>query len=191
MRLELADTACPQALDQSAQRRIFDVAADHAAAHQPVVDGELLRFDEAPRHHGDDSRISEPILEAETQGERRLVGGDVAELVLAQAPRGEVELVGLVEQLRGSRDVALAHGRMLQDHVEACQVGAEVARLLPSRGSLAVGDVEVRTRRVFAGQCDELETAALRKAARHQRRIFRQLGHQDFRQCRTDLLALE
>jgi hypothetical protein len=88
-------------LDRDIHRFEFELPAEHAAAHDPVLDLERIVIirRRAQDHRADKTVVAQPIEKAELQGQGAGIIHDLRDLFTRIAAGGGVELVGLVEEL--------------------------------------------------------------------------------------------
>ena len=85
----------------------LELSAEHAAAHDPIVDLEYLQLLRVrTKYHGaDKSVVAVFVQEPELQSYRLLCGGEMSYLFRSVSLGRRVELIGFVEQLRDAREI--------------------------------------------------------------------------------------
>ena len=180
-----AHPALPRRLDRDIHGLELELAAEHAAAHHPILD--LERIVVASRgtqdHRAHKAVVADPIEEAEMQRERRGVVQDLRDLIARGAARGCVELIGLVDELDdagvvdgGERAIDGGHFEPAQEFVHAFG-GAEESL------ALGVGGVLFGPVPIVRGEGDGFEIAGVRKATDIMRWVLRDFRDRDHRQA--------
>jgi len=112
-------------VDEQTEHLVLEGSPDDAAAEQPGVDvGE--RSVQARDKDADEAVVAEAVGEADADGEDVGVGGRCADVGLAAAAAGEVELVRLVDQLGDAGDGDLVEGDDGGCHVQVAQEAVQV-----------------------------------------------------------------
>lgn len=162
---------------------LLDLATEDAAAHQPGVDcggaGCLAVGREVENDDGDDAVIAEAVGEAELEADDGGVVEHRADVGFQVAAGGEVELIGLVDELGDARDAGGVEWGPEEPHVEAAKVGWHVGRGGSERSAGCVGLVLGAAGAVFIGEGEGFEVAGVCDALRHQGGFFGQFGDGD------------
>ena len=116
------------------------------------------------------------------QAEARGIAHHVAHLVLRVAEGGQVELIGLVDELHDAIEVEVIEETRLQSHLEPGEVAGEVGRLRALRPTFAVGGIELVAIAILRGHRKRLEVTGGGQPRWPERGILRHLGHGDLRQ---------
>ena len=178
---------------QQRQCRLLDAAAEHPAGHQPGVDAALPRRIHMADDDGDDAVVAEPVDQADLQAERLRIGHDRQHLLLGAATGGQVELVGLVDELDDPAEADAVEPAPDQLHLQRAQITRQVGgRGAHRRRALGIGRIVRGAGAVLVGDRDALEIATSGQDAGHQRGIVvGDLRHRDFRQFAAYQVALE
>ena len=113
-----------------AQRRFLDLAAEHPAAHQPGIHEQIAVVDHAADDDGDDAVVAEAVEQAQLQPEGLRILHQREHVFVGIAPRRQIELVGLVDELNGALQPDLVEPPPDQVHLQAAQIGRQIGRLL-------------------------------------------------------------
>jgi hypothetical protein len=93
--------AFPRRIDGDIHRFEFELAAEYAATHHPILD--LEHFVVSPRraqdHRADESVVAHAVQKAKLQGHGLGIFHDTRDLVAGVSTRRGVELIGLVDEL--------------------------------------------------------------------------------------------
>ena len=163
-------------LGQVVADRFFDLAVEHPAAHQPAVDFPVVGAPVADQRT-DHAVVTKAVEQADLQGEgvrRTLHLGDLG---LGVTARGEVELVGLVDQLRDALAALRLERRKLDMHLQRAQELAQVARARLQLAALGIAPVLVGPGQVFGCEGDRLKITRQQQSAGKTRGVVAQLGH--------------
>ncbi len=92
----------------SGEYGILDSASEHSAAHQERIDVDVVGFAHQD-HDADQAVVAETVRYA--PGEYRVALGldELGNLPKVSTPRGQIELIGLVDELRDSSQVLRLH----------------------------------------------------------------------------------
>ncbi len=143
------------------QHRPFHGAAQHAAAHEPGVDIPGLRgvrrgpADRDARH----AEIAEAVLQPDLESEYRRVLLDRGDFGLGVAPRGQIELIGLVDELDDPPAARRIERRQLDDHSERLEIVLDVPGDGLGVGTADLGRVCARASEIFIREGDRFEAA--------------------------------
>ena len=75
----------------------FDASSKHPATHQPGVDPPLILAVRHADHDPDHTVVTEPVAQADLQGENVLIGFECAHVRFCVPAAGEVELIAFVD----------------------------------------------------------------------------------------------
>ena len=125
-RHELGSPARARVRRRYVQQRFFDITPHHTAAEHKVDEASPRSF-ECKSHQAGQPRIAKPIRDAKREHRvivRRCPGH---QLGVREAPRREVHLVGLVEQLRSTVERGAGQGFHGHNNVERLQPRLQIA----------------------------------------------------------------
>ena len=172
------------------QCRFLHAAAEDATAHQPGIDLEGLRIGRTQDDDSDHAIVPEAIDQPELQRGQCGIALHRGNLALGIAPRCQVELVRLVDQLRDSGAVYAVERPDIGDHVERLQIARHV-RCAGKSGAFGIGPISIGADPVIIAESDRLEIASSGQRARIERRIGGHFRHGHHRQLAADLGAFD
>ena len=115
--LQCLDAGSPGLVNDHVQYSQLHVALQHSATHQPQVEVKHVVLT-PPNHNRDQAVVSKTITQLSIEADVTLIPGDCFHLGQRVAPRSQIELIGLVGQLRDPFQVERLEPRYLGRHRE-------------------------------------------------------------------------
>src|SRR5579872_918700 len=186
----MAGTASSRMLGKKGQERGLDGASDHPAAQQQifdVVDAAIL----PGNSNAYQAIIPEAVVYLQRKTMHPRASEEFLEFLLAMTPRGEVELICLVDQLCCSCQRGVAYrsdlNLLLQRAIKILPRGTLLLRAL----TVALHPIVFAALPVLGGDEQPFQQRAIAQRSRVLQWSRRQLDHRDFWQLSAYLLALD
>ena len=141
---KLADASPSGLVHQGIEHGTLNLPVEHAATHQPGVDDPVVGLAQA-YHHADHAVVTKTVFQPDLQRQCRRVGFKRHDLGVSAPAGGQVELIGLVDQLRNTRTADGVERRAVGHHHQRFQMGAEVGGRTQHCVTLRIGLVLVGT----------------------------------------------
>ena len=176
------------AAHQLVEHGMLQTTLEGAAAHDPQIDVHHVALDVAD-HGGNQAVVAELVHQAAVKGDVSRIGHDALHLGGGVAAGGQVELVGLVDQLGDALGMGLVKGADLTVHLQALQIVVVIAEALLQLSALQILLVHAGALLVVRREGGHLKVAA---AVDGRDVLFRraQLGHGHARQLLAHDLPL-
>ena len=171
-------------------RRLLHLPAQHPAAHQPRIQHKIVRRIHPADHDGDDAVIAKRVGQPQLQAEAPQVRHHRQHIVLGIAAGGQVELVGLVDQLHDAGQAGAVERPVQQLHPQAAQIGVHVGGGGAQHLAADIALVLAGTLPIFPGNRHALKISGIGQAGHHPGRVLRDFRHRHHRQLTADQGAL-